>query len=85
MAVKSLRMDLSSLILLRLMTMARVAMGDVIPDLGIDWDMMLVDRLCGVEVGVSRVLTSKAKQNCKPSYRSVGGTSEERDEQDALL
>ena len=42
MAVKSLRMDLSSLILLRLMTMARVAMGDVIPDLGIDWDMMLV-------------------------------------------
>ena len=46
--------------------------------------MMLVGRLGGVEVGVSRVSTSKAKQNCRPSYRSVGGTSEERDEQDAL-
>ena len=44
-------MDLSSLILLRLMMMARAAVGDVIQDLGIDWDMMLMGRLCGVEVG----------------------------------
>ena len=67
MAVGSLRMDLSSLILLRFMMMARATVGDVIPDLRIDWDMMLVGRLCGVDVGVSRVLTSKAKKNCRPS------------------
>ena len=42
MAVGSLRMDLSSSILLRLMMMARAAVGDVIRDLRIDWDMMLV-------------------------------------------
>ena len=60
-------MDLSRLIFLRLMMMARAAVGDVIPDLRIGWDMMLEGRLCGVEVGVSRVLTSKAKQNCRPS------------------
>ena len=33
-------MDLSSLI--RVMMMARAAVGDVIRDLRIDWDMMLV-------------------------------------------
>ena len=47
--------------------MARAAVGDVIRDLRIDWDMMLVGRLGGVGVGVSRVLTSKAKQHCRPS------------------
>ena len=67
MAVESLRMDLSSLILLRLIMMARAPVGDVIRDLRIDWDIILVGRLGGVEVGVSRVLTSKAKQNCRPS------------------
>ena len=46
-------MDLSILILLRFMMTAWAAVGYVIRDLRIDWDMMLVGRLCGVELAVS--------------------------------
>lgn len=41
--VGRLRMDLGLMVLL-LMMMARAAVGDVIPDLRIDWDMMVVGR-----------------------------------------
>jgi hypothetical protein len=44
-AVGRLRMDLPGLMVLLLMMMARAAVGDVIPDLRIDWDMMVVGRL----------------------------------------
>jgi len=43
-AVGRLRMDLPGLMVLLLMMMARAAVGDVIPDLRIDWDMMVVGR-----------------------------------------
>lgn len=42
--VGRLRMDLPGLMVLLLMMMARAAVGDVIPDLRIDWDMMVVGR-----------------------------------------